>query len=159
MSIIKSKRSLFLGLALALVVSAAAVAYWTTSGSGTGTQSTSAGAANLTVTQVSTLTAMYPGDTAQTLSAKVKNNADHSVKVDSLTASIDNVTKANGVTGTCDATDYTLTDALMIDGATELIKNAESTFSGAKLQFNNKAANQDACKGATVTIKYTVGSA
>jgi hypothetical protein len=148
------KRTLALAVVAVLAVAAAAFAYWTTSGSGTGTAAVSSGGANLTVTDTSTLTAMYPGDSAQTLQGTVKNNADNKATVDSVTASIASVDHPNGA---CDATDFTLSNATMTVGQ-ELAKDAVANFSGATIQFNNKNTNQDGCKGATVHLTYTVNS-
>ncbi len=34
---------------------------------------------------------------------------------------------------------------------------SQGSWSGATIKFNNKATNQDACKGATVNLAYTIG--
>jgi hypothetical protein len=152
------KRTLALAVVAVLAVAAAAFAYWTTSGSGTGTAAVSSGGANLTVTDTSTLTAMYPGDSAQTLSGTVKNNADNKAQVDSVTVSIASVDKASGAAaGTCDSTDFTLASTTMTVGQ-ELAKDQSANFTGATIKFNNKNTNQDACKGATVHLTYPVNS-
>jgi hypothetical protein len=67
------------------------------------------------------------------------------------------VTKATGaVAGTCDATDFTLADAVMTVNAEVPSGNGEGSWTGATIKFNNKAgANQDQCKGATVNLSYT----
>jgi hypothetical protein len=155
----KSKRALVLGVVASLAIVAAAVAYWTTSGSGSDAASVSAGAAALTVSETTTLTPMYPGDTAQTLSGTVTNNAANKVKIDSVTATIASVTKdpQNNAAGTCDATDFTLADTTMTVNQ-ELAKDAQASFSGASIKFNNKITNQDACKGASLVLTYTVNS-
>jgi len=55
----------------------------------------------------------------------------------------------------CDATDYTLAGAAMAKNA-EVPADDTGTWTGATIKFNNKATNQDACKGATVNLAYTV---
>ena len=143
-----------------------AYAYWTSTGSGTGTASTSAGDAGtnafLTVTQNTTLNAMYPGDASQMFSAKVKNvSTDNSnVYVSSVKAYL--TTNQVG----CDGTDYKLDGvATAVDAASavplawtsaDLAHNGTQDTDGTDtIQFNNKAASsQNACKGATVTIHY-----
>lgn len=55
-------------------------------------------------------TAFYPGDSAQTISGTVTNNAANSAYVNTVTVSISGVT---GGAGSCDATDYTLADPVM----------------------------------------------
>jgi hypothetical protein len=140
-----------------LVVAVAAFAYWTTSGSGDGTAS-AGDVAGITVNQTSTLDAMYPGDSAQTLSGDFDNGNDGPVYVGTVTASIDSVDTAVGVTGTCDASDFTLEDAQMTVNAEVPAGSSQGSWSGAKIHFNDKTTtNQDACKGATVNLHYVVG--
>ena len=138
-----------------LVVASAggAYAFWTASGSGSGSASTSAGASNLAIAQTSTISNLRPGDAPQPITGTVKNNADSAAYVATVTASI-TVTKAADAVGTCDASDYTLLKPTMTVGK-DLAAGETFTFSGATLQFNNKAdANQDGCKGATVNVAY-----
>jgi hypothetical protein len=151
------KKAVAIALTGAVVVGAsiAAYAYWTAGGSGTGTAATGTFTA-LTAVQTSTITDLHPGDSAQTLSGTFTNPNDGPVYVTSITASIASVTKAGGApAGTCDATDYTLANATMSIGA-EVLADDSSTWSGATITFNNKVTNQDACKGATVNLAYTI---
>lgn len=139
-----------------LVIAAAAFAYWTAGGSGTGSASAGSGSA-LTVNQTSTLSAMYPGDSAQTLSGNFDNPNSGPIHVGTVTASIASVTKATGApAGTCDATDFTLASAAMTVNADVPAGTAKGSWSGATIQFNNKATNQDACKNATVNLSYAI---
>jgi hypothetical protein len=133
-----------------------ALAYWTATGAGTGSASTSAGTSNLTVVQTSTVADMFPGDTPQSIAGSIANNAKHTAYVNQVVVSISGVTKATGVSGTCDASDYSLVNPTM-SVAKEITVGTSTTFSGATIQFNDKAnANQDACKGATVNLAYAV---
>lgn len=151
MSIITRKK-LAVGAAVAVVAigGGTAYAYWSTSGSGTGSASTSAGAADLTVAQTSTITNLAPGVAAQGISGTVTNNAANSAYVTKVVASIASVT---GGAGTCDASDYTLANPQMNIGS-DVPSHGTVSFSGATLAFNNKATNQDGCKGATVNLAY-----
>jgi hypothetical protein len=97
--------------------------------------------------------AFYPGDSAQTISGTVTNNATNSAYVNSVTVSISSVSQAVGAIGSCDATDYTLSLPVMAVGS-DIAAGGSSTFTGATLKFNNKASNQDGCKGATVHLAY-----
>lgn len=152
MQLTKKSKAVVAGVALAgLAGTGTAYAYWTTSGSGTGTAATSAGAASLVVSQTSTISNMYPGDTAQTISGTVKNTAANSAYVTAVTASIASVTTVG--TGTCDASDYTLAAAVMPVGQ-DVASGVTVTFTGATLKFSNKTTNQDGCKGATVNLAY-----
>lgn len=153
------KKSVWLiAAALLLGAGGTAYAYWTAGGSGTGTASTGTTSA-VTVVQTSTVTDLQPGGSAQTLSGTFNNPNSGPVYVGTVTASIASVTKAGGApAGTCDATDYTLTNAAMTVAAEVPAGNAQGAWTGATIAFNNKAAvNQDACKGATVNLSYTVG--
>jgi hypothetical protein len=133
-----------------------ALAYWTATGAGTGSAATSAGASDLTVTQTSTVTNMFPGDAPQSIAGSVANNAQYTAYVNQVVVSISGVTKATGVSGTCDASDYSLVNPTM-SVAKEIKGGASAAFTGATIQFNDKAnTNQDACKGATVALSYAV---
>ena len=157
MSKFTKRRSLVLGAVLALVVAGAAVAYWTAGGSGTGSGSAASGASALTANQTTVLTAMYPGDSAQTLSGDFNNPNAGPTYVTSVTASISAVTKAAGApAGTCDTSDFTLANAVMPVNAEVAAGTAQGSFTGATVKFNNKATNQDACKGASVTLAYAI---
>ena len=154
----KKKTKLAVGTAtVVLVGGGVAFAYWTAGGSGSGSASTGTTVA-LTAVQTSTVTGMRPGDSAQTLSGNFTNPNSGPAYVSTVTASIAGVAKAAGApAGTCDASDYTLANATMTVNAEVPAGNAQGAWSGATIQFNNKAAtNQDACKGATVTLSYTI---
>ncbi len=75
--------------------------------------------------------------------------------VASVTASISSVTDANGDPIDCDSSDYTLAGAVMTVGVEIPSGNAQGAWSGATLAFNNKASDQDACKGAVVHLAYS----
>jgi hypothetical protein len=152
MRFIRSKKVGAAVAAGALVIAGAgmAFAYWSTSGTGTGSATTSAGASNLVIAQTSVISNMYPGDTAQTISGTVTNNAANSAYVATVTASIASVT---GGAGACDATDYTLADPAMTVNQ-DVAAGAAVAFTGASIKFFNKATNQDGCKGATVHLAY-----
>jgi hypothetical protein len=156
MSKLKTKRQALLGVGLALIMATAAFAYWTAGGSGSGTAQAGT-TTGLTVNQTSTLTAMYPGDSAQTLSGTFDNPNSGPIHVGTVTASISSVTKAGGApAGTCDATDFTLASAAVTVNADVPAGTSTGSWSGATIRFNNKATNQDACKGATVNLAYAI---
>lgn len=156
------RRTQIAGAAAGTVVvgAAAAFAYWTAGGSGTGTAGTNSVTEALTVVQTATPANIRPGAAAQTLSGNFTNGNDEPIYVGTVTASIASVTKATGApTGTCDATDYVLSAATMNVGAQVPVGTAQGSWSGATIEFNNKASvNQDACKGATVNFNYAIGS-
>ena len=155
-----NKKSVAIMVAVVTVIAAggAAFAYWTAGGSGTGTGATSTSTSSLTAVQTTTVTAMQPGDTAQTLAGNFNNPNTGPIYVGTVTASIASVTKAGGApAGTCDASDYTLATPTMTVNAEIPAGTAKGTWTGATVKFNNKAAvNQDACKGATVNFAYAI---
>ena len=151
------KRAVIAGALIAVLAAAAAYAYWTSTGAGTGTASTQTPSGSVNAVQTSTISNMYPGDTAQTLSGNFTNTNAGPARVATVTVSIASVTKAAGApAGTCDATDYTLANATMTVNADVPAGTAQGSWTGATIKFNNKATNQDACKGATVNLSYAV---
>jgi hypothetical protein len=144
--------------ALAVIVGGgAAYAYWTAGGTGTGSAATGTGTSAVTAVQTSVVTAMQPGDTAQTLSGNFNNPNTGPAYVSTVTASIASVTKAGGApAGTCDASDYTLATPVMTVNAEVAAGTAQGAWTGATVKFNNKVTSQDGCKGATVNLAYAV---
>lgn len=142
---------------LALAIGGVAFAYWTAGGTGTGS-ATVGTVSDITVNQTTVLAAMYPGDSPQTISGTFTNTNSGSVYVTSVTVSIGSVTKADGApSGTCDATDFTLTNATAPVGAQVAPGTSVGSWTGPTIQFNDKAgSNQDACKNATVTLAYAI---
>ena len=153
------KRAVAVGAVVSLAIAAAAYAYWTSTGSGSGSASAAGAQSALTVNQTTTLSAMYPGDSAQTISGTFDNPNSGPIFVHTVTAAISSVTKAAGApTGTCDATDFTLANATATVDAEIAAGNAKGAWTGPTLKFNDKTTtNQDACKGATVNLSYTIG--
>ncbi len=150
----KSKRvSVGLGLFLVFALAAGgAYAYWTNNGTGTGSASTASPAAGQLSASGNAISGLAPGVAAQALTGTITNNGTNSYTVTGLSAAITGV--AGGAGPGCDATDYTLVQPSGVGGA--LAAAASMPFSSGSIAFNNKATNQDDCKGATVTITYTV---
>jgi hypothetical protein len=153
----KRRTLVVLGVIAALAIAGAAIAYWTAGGSGDGTAATANPTDQLTVQQTGTLTAMFPGDSPQTLSGNFDNPTGNLVRVETVTVNIASVDKAPlAPAGTCDASDYTLSGATMTVGAEIPAGTGKGNWTGATIQFNNKGVNQDACKGATVNLHYVI---
>lgn len=157
MSKFSKRRGLVLGVVLSLAVGGAALAYWTAGGSGTGSGSAAGAQTPLTANQTTALTAMYPGDSSQTVSGNFDNANAGPIYVGSVAVSIASVTKAAGApAGTCDATDFTLSGTTMAVNSEISAGTAKGSFTGATIRFNDKPSNQDACKGATVNLAYAI---
>jgi hypothetical protein len=150
------RRTKVVALTAALVLAGgAAFAFWTAGGSGTGS-ATTGNVTALTVVQTSTISGLAPGLAAQTLSGNFNNPNSGPVHVATVTASISSVTDAGGnaITG-CDSSDYTLANAVMTVNADVPAGNAQGSWTGATIAFNNKPSNQDACKNAVVHLAYS----
>jgi hypothetical protein len=138
-----------------------AYAYWTTGGSGTGTASTRAGAAEKLSVSGDNANAMYPGDTARTVTATVTNNGSENYKVQTLKVWLEisdpqatnGCTSAdylvNGSPGAADAASASSITITPID-----LAPAGTTTATFTMQFNNLATPQDFCKGAGITLHY-----
>lgn len=157
MQLFTKKRVGVIGTVAVVAIAGVAYAYWTAGGSGTGSASAASAQTPLTVNQTSSLVPMYPGDSAQTISGNFTNPNSGPIRVGTVTASIGSVTKDAGApTGTCDASDFTLGSAAMTVNAEVPPGTGVGSFTGATIRFNNKASNQDACKGATVGLAYAI---
>jgi hypothetical protein len=109
---------------------------------------------SLTITQVSTITGLAPDFAPVAITGLVVNHSADSTFVTSVTVNIASVTKRSGaVAGQCTVSDYVLFDPTMPVGVM-LRPGASTTFAGAKIGFNDKASNQDACQGALVGLSY-----
>ena len=143
-----------------------ATAWWSTTGSGTGSAATTAGVASKLDFTTTAITAMYPGDVAQPLVVKVTNtDLKETVRVASVSAYIttdkagcdgDDFKIRIGANGTPAPAPSTLATAVQLSWtAQELAAGGFASTASDTIQFNNKAENQDACKGATVTLNYS----
>jgi hypothetical protein len=141
--------------ALVLAGGGAALAYWTSNGSGDGKARAGTTVA-VSVNDESTTVALRPGGPSQALEGSFANPGEGPVFITSVTASVESVTKAPGApAGTCDATDYAITGATMPVDDEVPVGAREGSWSGASLSFVNKPdVDQDACKGATVVVRY-----
>jgi hypothetical protein len=142
-------------VAAVLIGGGVAAAYWTAGGTGTGSATAGTSTA-LTVTQVGTSSNLYPGGPSSPVNFSIANSNAGPAYVGSVTVGIANVVKAGGApAGTCDATDFSLVQPTAINAS---VPTGPTSFSpsGATISMNNKASNQDACKGATVNLTFTV---
>jgi hypothetical protein len=148
-------KPLVVGVVSTAVIAGTGVAasYWTSGGSGSGTAGTAASSASLTVSSSTAPSGMGPGVPAGGVTVTVTNPGPTEARANQVVVSIASVT---GNAGPCSAADYTLANATMTTGASDLAVNASTTFSGATLGFNNTASNQDGCKGATVNLAFAV---
>jgi hypothetical protein len=147
--ITKKKVGAFVAAALLVCGAGAAYAFWTAGGTGDGTVTTGT-TSGITVNQTSTITGLAPGSGPQTLSGDFDNSNSAAVFVTSVSVTVVSTDSAG-----CGPTDYTVGGTAVVDAQVPSGVGVGS-WSGLTIQFNNKVSvNQDACKGAVVTLAYT----
>jgi hypothetical protein len=106
------------------------------------------------VNQTSSVTGMYPGQSAQTLAGNFTNNNPGPTFVAAVTATGYTI-DATHVTAGCTVVggNYTLGGTATV-GADVPAGANQGAWTGLTITMNNLVTNQDACKGATVTITY-----
>jgi hypothetical protein len=150
----KSRIALAGAVVVAVAGGGVAYGYWSTNGTGADRATTASGATQVTITQTAAPTDLAPGVSAASIAGTVHNPANHSMYVHQVTVTISGVTSAQNASGSCDASDYTLSNSVM-DVDTDLAGGASANFGGATLGFNDKpTTNQDGCKGAVVHLAY-----
>jgi hypothetical protein len=150
-----NKKVAAIGLAagLALGGAGAAFAYWTTSGSGSGQATTQSSNGTLTLNVSADASHLYPGGSAPiTITATNSGTTDLYVTTVSFASLSVDATHAGAG---CLASDYsvgsvTSTPTDVLAGTTSAGNVATATLSMA-----NTALNQDACKGAVITLNFT----
>lgn len=109
---------------------------------------------SLSITQTSVLAGLRPEAAPLAITGKVTNNSDDDTYITAVSVTMTSVVKApNAAAGTCDVSDYVLTFPRMPVGKA-LGPHESLAFSGATIGFSNKSVNQDACKSATVRLRY-----
>jgi hypothetical protein len=152
---LKKKSSAVAVTSVLLIGVGAASAYWTMGGAGSGSATTGSGQ-SLTVNQTSVVTGLGPGVAPAELSGDFDNPNKDFVRVASVTAKLASVTPVKE-TDTCGVGDYTIINENMTVDANVPAGNGEGEWRGALLSFvNDPARDQNGCKGATVTIDYTI---
>jgi hypothetical protein len=113
-------------------------------------------ASAISVIQTSIITGLAPGVPAVAVQAIGTNTGNASIFVQMVVVSISSVTKApHAVAGICDLTDYVVESPQMLINQT-VDAAASVEINGATIGFNDRATNQDACKGATIHLNYDV---
>jgi hypothetical protein len=143
----KKKRLTLGGVVVALVMAATAVAYWTSSGEGTGTVKASSGGAAFEVS--STLAeGLYPGGSSA-VTVKVKDaDASQSEYLTKLEAEVEKTSAVE-----CKKEWFEVTPASQEPKV--VVAHGETKEYTVNLKMKEEAAvNQNACKSASITLKY-----
>lgn len=145
-----SKRSVAVATAAFMVAgSGIAFAYWTQGGSGNGKARTG-DTVDISVNQSGAVTGLYPGGPAQPLAGTFDNPNDGPVRVGAVTATVAGTDAAG-----CDASNYRIAGTSTVSGPVEPGR-AQGSWSGLTIEMLNLDSNQDACKGARISIEYSV---
>jgi hypothetical protein len=156
MKVIKSKKGLAL-LAVLVVAAAAAIggyAYFTSSGSGTGSAAVGTSSA-LTITQTNTISGVLPDGAAHTVAYSIANTSTAAQNLGAVTVSniaVDSAHATAGCLASWFAANAPSSAVGTIAGSTTYNSNSGTQPS---IQMNDNNNNQDACKGATLTLTLT----
>ncbi len=150
----KKKKIALVTAALMVAVSGTAFAYWTQLGAGTGGATTGTTVA-VVVNQTNTVTGLYPGGTPVALLGNFNNPNASAVTVGAVTATV----TTTSAPATCLASWYAISGTGSPASQSLAAGSAVGAWSGLNVALLNNAANQDACKNATITITYAVAAA
>ncbi|WP_346386393.1 hypothetical protein [Nocardioides sp.] len=145
----KKRSTIGLAVVSMLALSIGAYAYWTNSGTGTGSAATGT-TAGITVNQTSVVSGLYPGSPAQALSGNFDNGNAGPIHVASVTGTV----TSTGAVG-CSPADFVVSGSPAANVQEVPSGTGVGSWSGLSVAMTNTAANQDACKNATLTISYT----
>ena len=129
--------------ALTLGVAGGAYAYWTTTGAGTGSAANASSNGTITLHAAWAAGALYPGG-SQTVTFTGDNAGASDLRVGTISSVVSTSDPA------CLASDFTIADVV----SNTTIPHGASGFAlgTGTLSMANSASNQDACKGATITL-------
>ena len=150
--IINKRVAVVVAVVAALAAATSAYAYFTSTGSGSGSATVGTSAA-LAITQTNTITGMLPDGAAHTVAYSIDNTGN------TFAQNLGKVTVSNFVTSDpthCLASWFSANDPTSAVGTIP----ASSTYASVagtqpSIQMNDSGTNQDACKGATLTLTLT----
>ena len=148
-----TKKAMAISVTLAFLGGAGgAFAYWTNTGSGSGTSATGTNTP-VVIVQTSTPTGLYPGGPAQPLSGNFNNPNAGNTYVTAVTATGYTI-DAGHAACLAGGGHYTLGGVSNLPGDVPAGVGV-GAWSGLTITMNNLVTDQDACKGAIVTVTYT----
>jgi len=151
---ITKKRAVAAAAAIAIAGGGmAAYAYWTGGGTGSGAASATTPSA-LTVNQTTSVTGLYPGATAVTLSGTFDNTNAGPVYIHNVTAAVHTFSsQTDNTKPACTQADFAIGGSATVDGNVAAGSGVGS-WTGLTVRLLNGAGNQDNCKGVTVPLTY-----
>ncbi|MEO5319297.1 hypothetical protein PV761_12020 [Arthrobacter sp. CC3] len=147
----RKKRIIITTAAMVAIGGGAAFAYWSAVGVGTGAATAGNTVAFKVLSSPATGDALSPGGPIQTVAFTVKNENTGSQNLASVTAKVAKADGTEWASGTCSATDFTVTSPSITTGQLAAGATASGTVT---IQMVNKAANQDDCQGVTVPLYF-----
>ncbi len=133
------------GAVVAMAAGGLALAYWSSTGTGTGTGSTGTGSNDLTAVSAAT-SALVPGGSSVVDFAVTNADTHSSEHFSSVSYTI---TPSDS---SCLAGDFSITGL----PTNQTVSPASTTHQNITISFANTAISQDACKGNTLAIAYTL---
>jgi hypothetical protein len=138
-----------------LALAGTAFAFWSAGGSGSGSGSVAnPGAQNVTVNQTSTVSNLVPGGPAGSLSGDFTNGNTNAVKVTSVSITGHTVDATHLAAG-CTADNFETGGTITVPNGDVAASSTGGSWTGGTVALKNTSSNQDACKGATVTVSYS----
>ena len=156
-SILRRRATRIVAAVAVLAIAVTAYAFWSTSGDGSGTAATDAAAGAVTING-DAVTGLAPGRTVA-LTGTIVNPNNYDVRVSNL--SIDGISVDGAHLGAgCALANYDFSATPVAVNSTLQESNAgatdEAAFpAGLTVTMLETGANQDACKGATITVDYS----
>jgi hypothetical protein len=144
---IPKRKALVVGLIATLALAGAAFAYWTTTGSGSG--SGSVASSNGTLVLHGTINSQLTPGGSSSVSFTADNANSSSLQVGTVHAVV-SIDTAHATAG-CDAADFTINDTIE-NQRIAANSTAVALANDGSISMADTAANQDACKGATISL-------
>ncbi len=141
------KRFAVLGVIAVLAVAGIAVAFWTASGSGSGSGKVASSNGSLTLSG-SISNELTPGSTSP-VTFTASNSNSSSLQVGTVHAVV-TIDEAHAEAG-CKASDFSIADTVENQTIPASSSNVALSNNGS-IKMADTEANQDACKGATITL-------
>jgi hypothetical protein len=149
-AIIKKRTAVILGAVAVLAVAGIAIAYWTTTGSGSGSGAVASSNGTLTLHGTISNELTPGGNSPVAFTADNANSSSEQVGTVHAVVSID---KSHAEAG-CEASDFTIADT--VENQVIAAKASAVALSNAgSIAMADTSANQDACKGATISLALT----
>ena len=153
-----SKKQYIAAGATAVIVlggAGAALAYWTSTGSGSGTAGVGT-SGTVTVVQTTTVSGLFPGDTAQSLAGDFNNSSNGAEYVTSVTVSISPTwsSQTDTTLPACTANDFTLVQPSAV-GEDVPVGTGVGSWTGGSIAMKDSLTNQDNCENVSVPLTYT----